>query len=231
MKLLQINVSVNSGSHGRIAEDIGRVLMSDGHESYIAYGRRNLYSISETINIGGTLDLHLHVLISRLFDLHGFSSARATKIFIKEIKAIDPDIIHLHNIHGYYINAEVLFNYLKYAGKRSGGYPWCASFGHWCLGQNGIEGNGPIGNDWLTFGQKLNQPALGAIVIFNKPDGHFGFIAGKYKDGSLVIIHGNWSDKVTLGNQYQPIPLNRIKSIRYPAGYTPNYNLPVIGVN
>ena len=29
----------------------------------------------------------------------------------------DPDLIHLHNIHGYYINIELLFNYLKKAGK------------------------------------------------------------------------------------------------------------------
>ncbi len=117
MKLLQINTTVNSGSHGRIAEDIGRVLMLNGHESYIAYGRRNLSSSSEAIKIGSILDVRLHVLKSHFFDLHGFGSTAATKTFIEEVKKIDPDIIHLHNIHGYYINFEVLFNYLKQAGK------------------------------------------------------------------------------------------------------------------
>ena len=39
MKILQINTTINSGSTGRIAENIGTVLIEAGHESYIAYGR------------------------------------------------------------------------------------------------------------------------------------------------------------------------------------------------
>ena len=49
--------------------------------------------------------------------MHGFGSTISTIIFIRKIKKIDPDIIHLHNIHGYYINVRVLFDYLRYSDK------------------------------------------------------------------------------------------------------------------
>ena len=55
----------------------------------------------------------MHGFQTRLFDKHGLGSKSATKEFIGKIKKISPDIIHLHNIHGYYINIEILFNYLR----------------------------------------------------------------------------------------------------------------------
>lgn len=114
MKLLQINVSANLGSTGRIAEDIGHTAMGNSWESYIAYGRKANKSESQLIRIGGDFDVKLHGLLTRVFDNHSlsFSSLNATKEFIKEIDKIKPDIIHLHNLHGYYLNIEVLFNYL-----------------------------------------------------------------------------------------------------------------------
>jgi glycosyltransferase involved in cell wall biosynthesis len=112
MKILQINTVVNSGSTGRIAEDIGRVLIEKGHESYIAYGRGNRPSASQLIKIGNSVDIYYHVLQTRLFDRHGLASVRATQKLIKQIENIKPDAIGLHNLHGYYINYEILFDYL-----------------------------------------------------------------------------------------------------------------------
>lgn len=115
MKLLQINVTANSGSTGRIAEDIGLIAVSNSWESYIGYGRTNNNSRNKIIRIGSDFDIKVHGLLTRVFDNHsfGFSSKKATKEFIKEIDKIKPDIIHLHNIHGYYINSNVLFEYLS----------------------------------------------------------------------------------------------------------------------
>ncbi len=113
MKVLQINVSVNSGSTGRIAEDIGNLLLRQGHESYIAYGRGNRPSGSELIKIGGNMGICAHWILTAFFDKHGFGSKKATLELISQIEIIKPDIIGLHNIHGYYINAEVLFEYLR----------------------------------------------------------------------------------------------------------------------
>lgn len=117
MKLLQINTNVNSGSTGRIAEDIGKLVMAMGHESTIAFGRGKRPSASQLIRIGGISDFRLHALKTRFLDLHGFGSANATRIFLEKVNALNPDVIHLHNLHGYYLNVELLFNYLKSAHK------------------------------------------------------------------------------------------------------------------
>ncbi len=115
MRLLQINVCVNVGSTGRIAEQIGLVAMDNGWESYIAYGqgRSTANSRSKLISVGNKLDVLCHGLITRLFDKHGLGSMLATRKLVKEIRKIHPDIVHLHNIHGYYLNYKVLFDYLQ----------------------------------------------------------------------------------------------------------------------
>jgi len=112
MRILQINTVVNSGSTGRIAEDIGKVLMANGHESFIAYGRGNQKSQSQLIKIGTQKDVIMHGIKSMVFDRHAFGSQHATEKLIEQIEAINPDVIGLHNVHGYYLNIEVLFNYI-----------------------------------------------------------------------------------------------------------------------
>jgi len=111
--LLQINSVVNFGSTGRITEEIGQTAIGAGWKSYIAYGRNDRPSQSELIKIGNDWDIKMHGFQTRLFDRHGLGSRSATKELVGKIKEISPDIIHLHNIHGYYINIEILFNYLR----------------------------------------------------------------------------------------------------------------------
>lgn len=117
MKVLQINSVCGVGSTGRIATDLYKVLEEHGHKCKIAYGRGNAPEDIDTIKIGTNFDNYLHVFKTRMFDEHGFGSVDATKKFIEEVKKYDPDIIHLHNIHGYYINIEILFEYLREANK------------------------------------------------------------------------------------------------------------------
>lgn len=111
--LLQINVTANWGSHGKIAEMIGRKAIAQGWNSYIAYGRNMNSSRSKLIKIGSKVDFYLHILGSILFDRHGLCSTSATRRFIKEIDKIKPDIVHIHNLHGYYVNYKVLLEYLS----------------------------------------------------------------------------------------------------------------------
>lgn len=117
MKILQINSTVNFGSTGRIAEEIGKKIKSKGGNSYIAFGRNANNSESKLIKIGNKIDQFLHLFNTRIFDTHGFHSKKATQNLIDEIIQINPDIIHLHNIHGYYLNIDILFNYLSRANK------------------------------------------------------------------------------------------------------------------
>ena len=117
MKVLQINSVCGIGSTGRIATDIHNVLIEQGHESYIAYGRDLPKNCDNTIRIGTKINNYTHLAKTRIFDKHGFGSKRATEVFIKKVIELNPDIIHLHNIHGYYINVEILFHYFKKAKK------------------------------------------------------------------------------------------------------------------
>ena len=106
--LFQINVAANWGSHGRIAEGIGEIVQAHDWDSYIAYGRYANPSKSHLLKVGSTYDTLLHGAHSMLFDRHGLASKSATWRLIRDIDYIQPDIIQLHNIHGYYLNYPLL---------------------------------------------------------------------------------------------------------------------------
>ena len=115
MKILQINSVFRFGSTGRLVEELSIFFQGQRFESYIAYGRGNDYSkcIKNHLFIGDKKEQAFHLIKTRILDRHGFGSKNSTMRLIKEIDAIKPDIILLHNLHGYYLNIEMLFNYLK----------------------------------------------------------------------------------------------------------------------
>lgn len=113
MILFQINSIANSGSTGRIAENIAKYVQTQGWQCYTAYGRWCNPSKTHLIRIGNKLSVYFHYFLSRVFGLHGLASKHATRSLIKEIERIHPDIIHLHNIHGYYLNYPLLFQFLS----------------------------------------------------------------------------------------------------------------------
>ena len=118
MKVLLINVVCGIRSTGRICTDIATFLESEGHEVKIAYGRESVPVEFQkyAIKIGTSYDIVVHGMKSVLLDKSGFGSKKVTQKFIEWIKSYDPDVIHLHNIHGYYINIELLFQYLRQCG-------------------------------------------------------------------------------------------------------------------
>lgn len=111
-KILQINTVYGTGSTGRIVKDIGQLIEKNNMESYIAYGYGKS-SEKNTIKIGTTLEYYIHNILSRITGRQGRFSYLATKRFLKKVDKIKPDIIHLHNIHGNYINYPLLFKYIK----------------------------------------------------------------------------------------------------------------------
>ena len=118
-KLIQINpVMRTNTSTGRIMKEIGELAMANGWESYVAYsgGRDGLmHTTSVPVPVGDRLSVAWHAVQTRLFDRHGLASTKATKEFIKRIDEISPDIVHIHNIHGYLLNYEILFDYLSHS--------------------------------------------------------------------------------------------------------------------
>lgn len=111
-KILQINSVLNTGSTGRIVEQIGQYIISKQWDSYVGFGRSLTTSSSKTITIGNKFDQIIHGVKTRIFDKHGFGSVKATKLLIQQINNLSPDLIHLHNIHGYYLNYQILFKFL-----------------------------------------------------------------------------------------------------------------------
>ena len=115
-KLVQINVVCN-GSTGRIMTQIQQHAIENGWEAYSFYGRGKSAN-NYCYKICNKLDILWSIFLTRVFDKHGYGCKRATKRLIKKIEEINPDVIQLHNIHGYYLNIKILFNYLKKCNKK-----------------------------------------------------------------------------------------------------------------
>lgn len=120
MRVLMINSVCGQGSTGRICTDIANELIKQGHECKIAYGRGCVPERYKDIayRIGSNFGVYANGIKARLFDSEGFNAKHATRQFIEWIKKYNPDVIHLHNLHGYYINIVTLFDYLKTCGKK-----------------------------------------------------------------------------------------------------------------
>ena len=119
-KLLQINpvIRVNT-STGRIMQEIGELAMQNGWECHIAYskGRDGIRECrSDIIPVGNKWSTAWHGIETRLFDRHGLASSHATRQLVRKIEEIRPDVVHIHNIHGYFLNYQILFDYLSKAG-------------------------------------------------------------------------------------------------------------------
>lgn len=116
MRILLINAVCGTGSTGRICADLARQFESEGHTVKIAYGRSG-YVPKEykkyAVRIGTSLGVRLHGIKTRIFDTHGLGSRLATRHFLKWAEVYQPDFLWLHNIHGYYINYEMLFGWIK----------------------------------------------------------------------------------------------------------------------
>ena len=114
MRIAQINV-VSSLSTGRIAVQLCRLAEQAGHKALLCHSRDHAPKDISSYRIGNMLDTYMHLGLSRLTDRTGFFSRYATKKLIRQLKAYKPDLIHLHNLHGYYLHLPILFHYLREA--------------------------------------------------------------------------------------------------------------------
>ena len=115
MRVLIINSVCGIRSTGRICTDIAAKYMADGHEVKIAYGRETVPQEFRPIAvpIGSKTGTYVNALKARLLDNEGFNAKKSTKAFLKWAEDYDPDLLWLHNLHGYYINLEMLFSWIK----------------------------------------------------------------------------------------------------------------------
>lgn len=114
MRIAQINVT-SELSTGRIATELCRQAMKRGHQALLCHARGLSPSDVPSLVIGSRLDTCIHAALARLTDRSGFFSRRATRRLVAQLKQYQPDLIHLHNLHGYYLHLPTLFNYLRKA--------------------------------------------------------------------------------------------------------------------
>jgi len=118
MKILFINSVCGIGSTGRIVESLYKYFKEEGHDVKIAYGRNKSDKIpaEDQFCFYNKLNIYTHGIFSRIFDNSGLAySKKSTKKLIEYIKNFKPDVVNLHNLHGYYLNVPML---LKYLGER-----------------------------------------------------------------------------------------------------------------
>lgn len=117
LKILQINTVYGYGSTGKIANKILRECETRGIECRVAH--RYLESekaLPNTYQVSSYIDCHIHNRLARITHLTGCFSRIKTAVFLRKIDKYSPDIIHLHNLHGNYINISMLFKYIKKKG-------------------------------------------------------------------------------------------------------------------
>ncbi len=113
MRILQINSVVGFGSTGKIVDQISSVVDLNDWDCFNVHGiKYSRPSGGNSICLGTKWDLHYHELYSFFFDGHGLASKKATSVLIPILFDLKPNVVHLHNIHGYYLNYPILLNYL-----------------------------------------------------------------------------------------------------------------------
>lgn len=119
MKVYFINMFCGVGSTGNIVTQLLQMVRQGGGTGKVAYGPGPAKGISgeEGFQVTGKKQYYLHNLLARLTDREGLYSTAQTKALVEDIRKFDPDVIHLHNLHGHYVNYEVLFDYLSQANK------------------------------------------------------------------------------------------------------------------
>jgi glycosyltransferase involved in cell wall biosynthesis len=115
MKIIFINVTYKQGSHGNMVSMLHDHMTHQGHESYVLYGRGRKTKDFNVFKIASNLEIKLHAILTRLTGFHGFFSPLATLKTKRLIHKINPDIIHLHEIHAYYMNMDAI---IKFINKR-----------------------------------------------------------------------------------------------------------------
>ena len=113
MKILQIDVNYKFSSTGKIVENLHKYYLSKGYESKVFFGRGKKVMEDNVFKFSITLETLFHAIMTRLSGLDSFFSLFSTLKLLMKIKEYNPDIIHLHDLHGYYLNAGLLIRYLK----------------------------------------------------------------------------------------------------------------------
>ena len=113
MKVLLIDVNCKNSSTGRIVYDLYTNCQTAGHEAAICYGRGAEITEPNIYKFGLDWETKLHALLTRLTGYTGRFSCFSTKRLLRFIKSFQPDVVHIHELHAYFVNIKPLLSYLK----------------------------------------------------------------------------------------------------------------------
>ena len=113
LRVAYINSVAGFGSTGRIVDQLSSM---DGIEGMIFYGRKADMAKNPAYRFTKAPGNAKHILMTFLNDRHGFYNSAETRNLNRQISEFHPDLIHLHNLHGYYLDIATLFPYLKQTG-------------------------------------------------------------------------------------------------------------------
>ena len=112
MTVVQINVTCDKGSTGRICAAVSRLLDVAGVENYILHADECAEHPRGIAYMSGR-EVRLQAIVSRVRGNYGFNSRRATRRLLRHLDAISPDVVHLHNLHGHNLHLGMLLSYLR----------------------------------------------------------------------------------------------------------------------
>lgn len=111
MRYVQIN-TVPNGSTGAVMRRVAEERRAAGDDCWTMWGRGRAADNDWELNFGSRAGTCADALLTRLDDRAGFHSKGTTRRLLAKLDEIDPDVVHLHNLHGYYVNVEMLFGWL-----------------------------------------------------------------------------------------------------------------------
>lgn len=116
MKIAQVDVNYQSSSTGKIVADLVTCLEAWGHSTMACFGRGRDPGLGRVHKISSKAEVALHALGTRLTGVTGCYSPLATQRLIRFLVDYEPDVVHLHVLHGYFLNIGELVAYLKSTG-------------------------------------------------------------------------------------------------------------------
>ena len=111
MRYVSIN-SVPNGSTGTVMRQVIEERRELGDECWLMWGRGRAAEGDHEFNYGSTAGVYADALATRLDGRAGFHSKAATGRLLARLDEVRPDVVHLHNLHGYHVNVEMLFAWL-----------------------------------------------------------------------------------------------------------------------
>lgn len=113
MRILLIDVNGKNSSTGQLVFDLYSYLRACGNEAAVCYGRGDRINEEDIVKFGYDWETYLHAALTRLTGFTGCFSFFSTRRLLRFIEQFKPDVVHIHELHAYFVNIQPLFDYLN----------------------------------------------------------------------------------------------------------------------